>query len=82
MNECSGNEAETAVPDPNAKLWNAQAIASCGRAVEISQELFYLTKAMVLNNDNHEHAYGGTNGCFTRLRVLLVLQAPRHCGLI
>jgi triosephosphate isomerase len=33
--------------------------------------------AQVVNNDNNKHAYAGTNGCFTLLRVLLVPQAPR-----
>jgi hypothetical protein len=34
------------------------------------------------NNNSNTHAYAGTNECFThlRLRVLLVLQAPRHCA--
>ena len=32
------------------------------------------------NNNNNKHAYAGTNDCSTHLRVLLVLQAPRHCG--
>jgi hypothetical protein len=27
-----------------------------------------------------KHAYAGTNDCCTHLRVLLVLQAPRHFG--
>ena len=30
------------------------------------------------NNNNNKHAYAGTDGCFTHLRALLVLQAPRH----
>jgi hypothetical protein len=30
------------------------------------------------NNNKHEPAYAGTGDCFTHLRVLLVLQAPRH----
>ena len=25
-----------------------------------------------------KHAYAGTSDCFTHLRALLVLQAPRH----
>jgi hypothetical protein len=29
--------------------------------------------------NNNKLAYAGTNDCFIRLRVLLVLQAPRHC---
>jgi hypothetical protein len=29
-------------------------------------------------NNNNKHADAGTNYCFTQLRVLLVLQAPRH----
>jgi hypothetical protein len=32
------------------------------------------------NNNNNKHAYAGTNDCFTHIRVLLVLQALRHCG--
>jgi hypothetical protein len=30
------------------------------------------------NNNNNKHAYAGTNDCFTHLRALLVLHAPRH----
>jgi hypothetical protein len=30
------------------------------------------------DNNNNKHAHAGTNDCFTYLRVLLVLQAPRH----
>jgi hypothetical protein len=30
------------------------------------------------NNNNNKHAYAGTSDCFTHLRALLVLQAPRH----
>jgi hypothetical protein len=33
-----------------------------------------------LNNNNDKHSYAGTNDCFTHLRVLLVLQVPRHFG--
>jgi hypothetical protein len=29
---------------------------------------------------NNKHAYAGTNDCFTHLRALLVLRAPRHFG--
>ena len=31
-----------------------------------------------INIENNKHAYGGTNDCLTHLRVLLVVQAPRH----
>jgi hypothetical protein len=30
------------------------------------------------NNNKNKHAYAGTSDCFTHLRALLVLQAPRH----
>jgi histidinol-phosphate/aromatic aminotransferase/cobyric acid decarboxylase-like protein len=34
---------------------------------------------VVTNNNNYNKpAYAGTNDCFTHVRVLLVLQAPRH----
>jgi hypothetical protein len=32
------------------------------------------------NNNDNKHAYAGTNDHFTHLRVLLVLQVPRHFG--
>jgi hypothetical protein len=31
-------------------------------------------------DNNNKHAYAGVNDCFTHLRVLLVLQTPRHFG--
>ena len=33
-----------------------------------------------LHNNNKHSYYAGTNNCFTHLRALLVLQAPRHCA--
>jgi hypothetical protein len=30
------------------------------------------------NSNNNKHVYAGTSDCFTHLRALLVLQAPRH----
>jgi hypothetical protein len=38
--------------------------------------LFIMITIIIFNNN--KHAYAGTNDCFPHIRVLLVLQTPRH----